>query len=134
MSRDNQKLEREFQNFIKDTLKAEGGYFSQLHPGMGSDLGIPDLLLAVDSVGILPTELKVGTIDGDELTSSNVRIGQVIWHEKITDHGYLSCVLIGVPHITSKKKKTFSIYAVDGKDIREINNGLKGRKAGTSYK
>lgn len=124
MSTDNKKLERELQNFIKDTIRSQGGYFSQLHPGLGSDLGIPDLLIGVDSVGILPAEIKIGSIEGKELTSSKVRLSQEMWHQKVDDHGYFSCFLIGVPTIIGKKK-SWDIYAVPGSYANIINDGIK---------
>lgn len=118
--------ERAFQNFVKDTLKSEGSWYSQLHPGMGSDFGIPDLLLATDACGILPSELKIGSIEeGNILWSSTVRPTQIAWHYRITSHGWPSCILIGVPC-----GKTWDVYIVEGSKASSIKDGLKiGKEA-----
>lgn len=113
--------ERDFQNFIKDTVKSEGSWYSQLHPGMGSDVGVPDLLLAVDSVGILPSELKIGSIDKDNRTiwSRAIRPAQIAWHTRLTGHGYLSCVLIGV-----HEGGRWRIFVVDGMSSSKCKDGF----------
>lgn len=112
--------ERAFQNFVKDTIKSEGGWYSQLHPGLGSDFGIPDLLTAVDSIGILPAELKIGTIDKDVyLSSSAIRPAQIAWHSRLTSHGHISCILIGVP-----LDKSWRIFVVDGIDANRARDGF----------
>lgn len=115
-----QNNERAFQNFVKDTIRAEGGWFSQLHPGMSSDFGIPDLLTAVDAVGILPTELKIGSIESDDtLWSTAIRPSQIAWHTRLTQFGYLSCIMIGVP-----SGKSWRIFVVDGMDASKVRDGF----------
>jgi hypothetical protein len=112
--------EREFQNFIKDTLKQQGCWSSQLHPGLGSDVGIPDLLTACDSVGIVPIELKIGTVENNTIVwSSTVRPSQVAWHYKVTSHGWPSAVLIGVP-----VGKSWDVYIVEGSKANMVRDGL----------
>lgn len=112
--------ERSFQNFIKDTIKKEGGWYSQLHPGTGSDFGIPDLLTAIESIGILPMELKIGSIEtGNILWSSAIRPAQIAWHNRLTQHGYMSCILIGVPC-----GKSWRIFAVDGMEANKVRDGF----------
>ncbi len=112
--------ERQFQNFIKDTIRAEGGWVSQLHPGIGSDTGIPDLLTAVDSVGILPAELKVGSFeDSRTVWSRAIRPAQIRWHSEITSHGYLSCVLIGV-----WSGDHWRIFVADGMSANKAKDGF----------
>lgn len=116
-----QNNERAFQNYVKDTIRSEGGWFSQLHPGMSSDFGIPDLLTAVDSVGILPTELKIGSIeDNVTLWSSSIRPSQIAWHTRLTEHGYPSSILIGVP-----SGKSWRIFIVEGCLAANVKKGLK---------
>lgn len=115
-----QNNERHFQNFVKDTIRAEGGWYSQLHPGLSSDVGIPDLLTAVDSMGILPVELKIGSIEaGNLLWSSAIRPTQIAWHTRLTQHGYLSCIMIGVP-----EGKTWRVFAIDGMDANKVRDGF----------
>lgn len=115
-----QNNERAFQNFIKDTIRAEGGWYSQLHPGMSSDFGIPDLLTAVESVGILPAELKIGTIEGgDTVWSTAIRPTQIAWHTRLTQHGYLSCIMIGIP-----AGKSWRIFVVDGMEANKVRDGF----------
>lgn len=112
--------ERAFQNFIKDCIKSEGGWVTQLHPGMGSDFGIPDLMTAVESVGLLPLELKIGSIEENRTVwSSTIRPSQIRWHTELTGHGYLSAVLIGVP-----LGKTWRVFAVDGLKANKAKDGF----------
>ena len=113
--------ERAFQNFIRDTFRSEGSWTSNLHPGMGSDFGIPDMLVAVESVGILPTELKIGVIEEDNKTiwSSTIRPSQIQWHTRLTGHGYLSCILIGVPN-----GKSWRVFAIDGMAANKAKDGF----------
>lgn len=115
-----QQNERAFQNFIKDQIKSEGGWYSQIHPGLSSDVGIPDLLTAVESVGVLPTEIKVGTVAEDNKTiwSRAIRPSQISWHTRLTGHGYLSAILIGVA-----TGKTWRIFAVDGMKANKCKAG-----------
>lgn len=114
-----QNNERAFQRYIRDTVSKEGGWSSGLHPGLGSDVGIPDLLLATDFCGILPTELKVGTIDYNILKSSAIRPSQISWHLRLTNHGQLSCILIGVP-----EKARWRVFAVDGIFANKVRDGF----------
>lgn len=111
--------ERAFQNFLKDTIRSEGGWVSQLHPGMGSDIGIPDLLLATDFCGILPAELKIGSIDQRVLKSASIRPSQIAWHLRLTNHGQLSSILVGVP-----ENKGWRIFAVDGIFANKVRDGF----------
>lgn len=113
--------ERAFQNFLRDHISAEGGWSSNLHPGIGSDIGIPDMLIATESVGLLPAELKIGTIDEDNKTlwSRSIRPAQIQWHLRLTSHGYISCILIGVP-----TGKSFRIFAIDGVNAAKVKDGF----------
>lgn len=105
-----QTNERAFQNFVKDSIKKEGSWVSQLHPGLGSDIGIPDLITATESVNLLPMELKIGSIEDNKiLWSSAIRPSQIAWHVNLTSHGYPSSILVGVP-----VNKTWRIFIVDG--------------------
>lgn len=112
--------ERAFQNFIKDSIKSEGGWVTQLHPGMGSDFGIPDLMTAVESVGILPVEIKIGSIEENRTVwSTTIRPSQIRWHTELTSHGYLSAILIGV-----SLGKTWRVFAVDGLKANKAKDGF----------
>lgn len=88
--------EREFQTWFKENWN---GWLSQLHPGQGSDVGIPDLLLGTSS-GILPAEVKIGFVEEADdarpvVWCSEVRPAQIVWHKKLADHGFNSILLIG---------------------------------------
>lgn len=119
--------ERAFQNFVKDTIKSEGGWVTQLHPGMGSDFGIPDLMTAVESIGLLPMELKIGTVEDDRTVwSSAVRPSQIAWHTNLTSHGYLSSILIGVP-----EGKGWRVFIIDGMSANKVRDGFRIGKEAT---
>ena len=96
--------ERKFQNFVK---KAWFGFSTQLHPGIGSDRGVPDLLLLSD-MGLIPVELKIGKIEGGKLWSSEVRPSQLGWHSRLAAAGGISVFFIGV-----FEDNTWRIFAVD---------------------
>lgn len=114
------KNERDFQNFLKDTIKAQGGYYTQLHPGQGSDVGIPDLIIGTDTT-LLPSEVKIGSIADDNKTiwSRQIRPAQIAWHERITSHGHPSCVLIGV-----WQADRWRCFVVFGSDAPNVRNGF----------
>lgn len=113
--------ERTFQTFIKDCIRAEGGYVTQIHPGIGADTGLPDLMTAVESVGLLPLELKIGNIETDNRTiwCSAIRPSQIRWHSELTSHGYLSCILIGIAN-----GRNWRIFAVDGMRASKVKDGF----------
>jgi hypothetical protein len=84
--------ERDFQNWFKSNWS---GWLTQLHPGQGSDVGVPDLILGVSS-GLLPVEVKIGSVDDQGLVwTCAVRPAQIRWHTNLADHGYNSILLIG---------------------------------------
>ncbi len=85
--------ERDFQNWFK---KNWNGWHTQLHPGQSSDVGVPDLILGI-SQGLLPAEVKIGSIVDDVVWSTEIRPAQIVWHKKLADAGYNSILLIGVP-------------------------------------
>lgn len=112
--------ERALQNFVKDLIKSEGGYYTQLHPGIGSDTGIPDLIVGTDAVNFLPVELKIGTIENQTMVwSSSVRPTQIAWHTRTTSHGYPSSILIGVP-----TNGTWRLFIVHGALASSCKDGL----------
>lgn len=112
--------ERAFQNFIKDKIKSEGGFVTQIHPGIGSDSGLPDLMTGLDSIGLLPMELKIGTInDTRTIKCSAIRPSQIRWHTELTSHGYLSSILIGV-----STGKTWRIFVVSGIHASNVRHGF----------
>ena len=85
--------ERDFQNWIK---KNWSGWLTQIHPGLSSDVGIPDLIVGT-AQGLLPAEVKLGMVDDGVLWCSEVRPAQIAWHKKLADGGYNSVLLVGVP-------------------------------------
>lgn len=88
-----QPSERELQTWFKANWH---GWLTQLHPGQGSDVGIPDLILG-DSSGLLPVEVKLGSIDEDNiLWCSAIRPAQIVWHKALADAGFNSILLVGV--------------------------------------
>lgn len=105
-----QPSEREFQTWFKSNWS---GWLTQLHPGQGSDIGVPDLIVGVSS-GLLPVEIKVGSVDDEGVVwSCAVRPAQIQWHMKLANHGFNSIMLIGV-----WQGATWKIYAVDSVNAR----------------
>lgn len=101
--------ERSFQKFVKAQWD---GFCTQLHPGLGSDVGISDLLLGY-SLGLLPCELKLGVISDGLLCVSQVRPAQISWHRKLAASGYDSVFMIGVP----QPDDTWRVFLIDGLTI-----------------
>lgn len=90
------KNERDFQTWIKKQFDSAGVFYSQCHPGLSADSGLPDLFVLCD-VGLIPVELKIGTVeDGKRLWTSSVRPSQVRWHSALNSAGGCSVLLVGV--------------------------------------
>lgn len=104
-----QPTEREFQTWFKSNWS---GWLTQLHPGAGSDVGIPDLLLGCSS-GLLPAEIKIGSVDDGILWTSAVRPAQLQWHTRLANHGFNSILIVGV-----WQGDKWKVYAVDSINAR----------------
>ncbi len=119
--------ERDFQKFIKTNWS---GFLSQLHPSPlgGSDIGIPDLLLGA-SFGLLPCELKIGSISDNVLSVSEVRPSQISWHRRLAKAGFESIFLVGVWAGGEKGKpndaSSWRAYAIDGDMMEDWDNGFE---------
>jgi hypothetical protein len=102
--------ERDFQTWFKSNWS---GWLTQLHPGQGSDTGIPDLLLGC-SLGILPAEVKIGSVDEEGVVwCSAVRPAQISWHTRLNNRGFNSILLIGCWQ--DGKWNTFAIDSINAK-------------------
>ena len=63
---------------------------------MGMNPGFADLLALTPS-GFLPIELKIGTIDENNvLWCSEIRPAQIAWHRNLANHGGDSVFVVGV--------------------------------------
>lgn len=115
--------ERDFQNFVKANWS---GVTVQLHPGMGSDVGISDLLLGY-SIGLLPCELKLGVINDGLLCVSAVRPAQIAWHRKLAIAGHETIFMVGVPN----GKNLWRVFVIDGLTIQgwDSNGFIIGKQA-----
>lgn len=103
-------LERKFQKFVKTKWN---GYSIQLHPGIGSDVGIPDLFLGYSS-GLIPCELKIGSLSDNFLRTTEVRPSQIAWHFRHANAGYESIFLVGVP----QPENNWRLFVIDGLTIQ----------------
>ena len=105
--------ERAFQKWVKQNFL---GWQTQLHPGLGSDVGIPDLLLLTPS-GYLPVEIKIGMIEDGILWSKEIRPAQIKWHTGVANAGGDSIFLIGV-----WSGSYWRAFVVSGADCRLWDN------------
>ena len=122
MARKSHPSERDFQTWIKRNWT---GWVTQLHPGVGSDTGIPDLLLGTVH-GLIPAELKLGSIDEDGLLwCSAVRPSQIRWHSALADAGFDSVLMVGV-----WEAERWRVFVVDAAIAGEASSGfVVGRQA-----
>ena len=70
------------------------GWVESYEPRLGSNVGIPDLQVVVDQ-RLVPIELKLCQIVGDELLSSDIRPPQINWHRTLSGYGVPSLFLFG---------------------------------------
>jgi hypothetical protein len=101
-----QNLETRFKHAIIDSWY---GFFRRIEPGRGGDAGFPDLILGT-AIGLVLTELKIGTIEDGVLWTSNIRPAQLVFAREISDAGFPAIFLVGVQEST--KWRTFIFNAV----------------------
>lgn len=85
--------ERDFQTWFKNHYN---GWLCQLHPGQGSDVGIPDLLLGTPSAGLIGCEVKCGSLIDGVVWCSAIRPAQIRFHTSLANAGHSSILAIGV--------------------------------------
>jgi hypothetical protein len=102
--------EAAFSKFVCDNYDL---WHERIEPSRGMHVGIPDLLLMTHDFGIVPTELKIGTLSDNRLWTSEVRPAQIQWHNnfalKNQETGAMSAFLVGVP-----SGKAWRVFAFNG--------------------
>ncbi len=89
-----QPSERELQTWFKANWH---GWVSQFHPGLGSDLGCPDLFVLLNSGNVTPVELKIGSLNGEgRLYTKEIRPSQIRWHSGLAMAGGISLIVCGI--------------------------------------
>ena len=99
--------ERDFQNWLKQNYF---GWHTQVHPGIGCDVGVPDLILLTPS-GLLPVEVKIGMLEDQILWSKEIRPSQIRWHESLANAGGDSIFIVGV-----WADNFWRVFVVDSRD------------------
>lgn len=104
--------EAKFSKYIQNNYDL---WNTRIEPSKGMDAGIPDLLLMTQDFGIIPTEIKIGTLSDDKLWCSEIRPSQIQWHKSfaVKNKGIntASVFLVGVPH-SGTKWRTFAFKGV----------------------
>ena len=124
-----QNPETIFKNIVADHFD---GFVKRVEWARGGDAGIPDLLLGSTIVnGLVPAEVKIGTIDSDGvLWTSNIRPSQIKFARDISSAGFPSLFLVGVQEATKWRCFVFNCVLAPqfdtcgftiGKDCFELN-------------
>lgn len=117
-----QKSEREFQTWVKRHLEQGDMWFTQIHPGLGADPGLPDLYVDTEAFNHTGCELKIGSAhDADGiLWTSQIRPAQIRWHSHVAYHGGFSFFLVGV-----WSGDEWRVFAIDGAIVDKWENGFE---------
>lgn len=87
-----QPAEKEFSKWFRQNFD---GWCERVEPSLGVASGFPDLLCLMPS-GLLPVELKIGSLIDGVVWSSEIRPSQISWHRNFANKGGSSCVAVGV--------------------------------------
>jgi hypothetical protein len=85
-------MEIDFKHWFRSRCR----WSEAIEPGLGSGVGIPDLLMISARNKLFPVELKEGVWKGDRLFTTKVRAAQINWHKRFKDAGGISYVVVGV--------------------------------------
>lgn len=99
------KPEDQFSLAFRDAFS---GWIERVEKARGMTDGFPDLVALLPS-GILPIELKVGSVIDGILWSDEVRPSQIRWHHNFSTHGGTSIFVVGV-----WSGNEWQAYAFDG--------------------
>jgi len=121
-----QNFETLFKSEIVDYFH---GFSRRIEPGRGGDSGFPDLILGT-TYGLVPAEVKLGSISDGVLWTSNIRPSQLKFAREISAAGFPSIFLVGVQTATGWRCFAFNAvlapqfdttgFAID-KDCFELN-------------
>lgn len=112
------RLETEFKKWFRRNWS---GWIESYEPRRGSGVGIPDIQIAV-SGRIVPIELKVGTLDDDDvLWIDEVRPDQIGWHKRAAEAGIYTQFLVGV----YEEGVLDAVVFVDQLEIKDWKKGIK---------
>lgn len=119
------RSEKEFSRWV---VKEFSGFVSRVEPGLGGDVGNPDLLLLSEGLPcLLPIEAKLGRIKGNRLYPSEVRPAQVSWWHRYIVSGGVGALLIDCG--------SDGIWIVDGTYMNQWQDGyaITGGEADGAY-
>lgn len=87
-----QPNEKDFSKWFRNNYQ---GWVERVEPALGVNPGFPDLL-CLTPTGLLPVELKIGTVEDGVLWTSEIRPAQIAWHRNFADAGAESIFVVGV--------------------------------------
>lgn len=118
--------ETQFKNAVIDSYN---GFVKRIEWARGGDSGVPDLILGT-TAGLVPAEVKIGSIIDGVLWTSNIRPSQLKFARDISSAGFPSIFLVGVQEAIHWRCFVFNAvlapqfdtcgFAI-GKDCLEIN-------------
>jgi hypothetical protein len=73
-----------------------GGWSEAYEPGFGSGTGYPDLQFRIDRYGLIPIEIKKGSIHTkkDVIKSNSIRPSQMSWHDEFLKSDGISFIFV----------------------------------------
>lgn len=107
------KIQPNEHDFRKWFIANYDGWCQRVEIAPGMNPGFPDLLLLTPS-GLIPCELKIGTLSDDVLWSSEIRPSQISWHTNIALAGGTSMFAIGIWSQQSSDVGHWRVFLVDG--------------------
>lgn len=114
--------------FSRWAVKEFSGFACRVEPGLGSDVGNPDILVLPSSLPtLLPIEAKKGKLKGNRIYPEKVRPSQVSWWHRYLLDGGVGMLLIDC--------ESDGIWAVNALYLREWENGylITGGEADGAY-
>lgn len=85
-------IEDDFSQSVRDSFD---GWIQRVEKGRGMNDGFADLVALLPQ-GLMPIELKIGSVIDNILWSDEVRPSQISWHHKLANEGGTSMFLVGV--------------------------------------
>lgn len=119
------RSETEFSRWF---VKEFSGFACRVEPGLGGDVGNPDIMLLSDSLPtLLPIESKKGKLQGNRLYPSKVRPSQISWWHRYTVSGGIGALLVDC--------ESDGIWIVNALYLNQWENGylITGGEADGAY-
>lgn len=128
------RVEKIAQNKFKDLVSSCGLWVQSLEPGLGSDFGLPDLLIKGkgETNSIIPVEMKMvvsklpwvskSGVKLFDIVCSKVKASQIIWHNNFRKAGGISVFCFA-----EAVGENFDFYISNSENISKVGSNKIGR-------